>query len=476
MSLFKVDRPAQRVTTVQRQPAKDQFTNTQPQVQTSAVRDRYYADGFESQPQTAPRAMGLFDSWLDKLKGLLGIGTTQPATPPATSSVDQDKVDMAMKMVNSPADLVNVLNGTGLNQAEKDALVAQLARDPNKQMCLFGDVEMLSDSDQAVIAKALGSSLKSGALTDKDLLALADYDQSGMGPSRLVQMLSLDPGSMQPGGIAEHLGQLLWARGGESDKAAAARIFTSSPELMARNLDTPEKRLQAFTSLTNYLDKADQNVPDPLRDRFKQDAVAGLARLFNANGPELMKALTLDGNPDGGVVLSKFFADAYYSKEGQPYTKDIDATLRATASDLEKSMNTDDQTARLLAARQLGRIVASVNGGAVLTIDRYKKDLAANKEKVDQLAGLIGGAIGALMPETAIPLDAVTDKISQAIAGALLRDPTRPDVALGAGYAIYQGELSKYQDSIHHGDLVGEFDGDYAAESDYIREQLELDY
>ena len=458
------------------------------QTPSSRVRDTYYADKFEGAPDVAAKPKGIFDSIIDAIKGLFGLNGTSAATAPAQTSapaapVDQDKVEQAARMVNSAADLVNILGGSGLNQAEKDALVAKLARDPNKQMCLFGDVERMSPEDQAVIAKAIGAAVSSGAMTDKDLLALADYDQSGMGPARFAQLLALDPSNLQPGGAAERLGQALWARSAgatgtaaENDRAAAALIFTSSPELMARNLDTPQKREEAFTSLTNYLDQASTKVPGPLLDKFKQDAVAGLANLFKAHGPELMRGLTADGNPGGGVVLSKFFADVYLAPEGKAFAKDIEDTLRQTASGLMKDMNTSDESARQLATRQLARIAASVNGGGVIVIDRYRKELAANKDRVDQLAGLLGGAIGALLPEVGVPTGAAVDALSKAIAEAILHDPDRPDVALGTMYATFQQKLHDYEKTIGHGDLVSAFDGEYAAELAYIREQLELNY
>lgn len=447
-------------------------------------------------PPPAPAAAkpnGIAD-WLRDLF----VPAPKPPTPPpaAPQTVDQNKVDMAVRMVNSSADLVNMLKSPVLNQAERDAVVAQIAKDPDKQMFLYGDSERLPVRDQADIATAVNSAVKSGALTTDDLVKLADFDQSGMGPARLVQMLALDPASCQPGSPMEALGKALWARAdqngptAEADRAAASLAFCSSPALMEANLTTDQARDTAFTALTNYLDSG-KGVPDAMKglspelaDRYQHLLLASTGRLFIAHGSQIMQDLTRDGNPDGGVTLSRFFADVYLNPASKgididhshTLTQAIDVALAGAKRDLMTKMNSDDPATRQSAARQLGRIVASVDGGAAIVLGRWRDAKALNQENITLLGDLLGKAAGALMPEGMPLADTIASKTGELIAKMLLKDPSRPDVALGQLYAAYQGQLSQYEQKIGKADLVSSFDGEYAAEDLYIRQQLELNF
>lgn len=420
------------------------------------------------------------------------------STPATGGGVDPEKLAEALEAANSSQELLAMLQGPGLGPAEKGALVAAVIRDPERRGFLLGEVE-LTVTEQAALARAMVSALESGVIAEADLLLLADADASGMGPSRLVQMLALDPANRTPGGAVERLGRALWDRaeaGGETadrDRAAVALAFTSSSELMARNLTTPEARLSAFIALVNHLD-SDGAVPRGLADanpgmaaRYREHLLASLGRLFVAHGSELARGLTRDGE-DEFVVLARFFADVALAPEARTIGLDhhrqlsgaIESTLRDVTRELTAAMVGDDPPAQELAARQLGRLAASVDLGAAFVLDRHAAAVAEGEERVEQISGPIGDLLGALVPELGRVADAavgaVAGELGDAIASALVGQPDRPEVAQGILHDELIRQVAALRDRTGGVDVVSAFEASWAAAQVNIRQELGLDF
>ncbi|MFT3837730.1 MAG: hypothetical protein QM723_12125 [Myxococcaceae bacterium] len=213
-------------------------------------------------------------------------------------------------------------------------------------------------------------------------------------------------------------------------------------------------------------------------------SLQGLAALYVKDAPQLTAALTADGNSAGPTVLSKFFAQTLFSPDvqdvdfdgGGKLTDAITGAIKNASNSLQAQFGGDQQHD---AGRQLGRLAASLEGAAAVTLKDYRDQVAGNKEKRDLFAGLIGKAIGAALPDELIGKDFAVDKVSELIAGVLVKDPSKPGtISLRSVWEDQFEAATSAYDEAHGKDstLTTDYDGAYAKAAIDIHDQLGINF
>lgn len=428
------------------------------------------------------------------------------AGPEIFSAVDQEQVDFALDNIRSDlpmnqSALAEALRNPLLNEAERNLVIQTLARDEDAaaRLPFFAndasrfrteDYAALSE-DQRVIAEAVQTAYDAGAIDADDLLRIADTSETANGAQRFLSILTQSSEARQPGGVAEVLADALWARNGNDgvDRAVAAMHYSSDPTLMAENLDTPEKRAQAFEALVGFIDSAPyENLPDgPTTTRWETGALAAAGRLFTAHSQELVDRYT-SGEPGqfgDTAVLARFLSHTLFNPEARgivldrsrdlvPAVQDALANTGETffdrAGDPQASANDQNR-----AMRQFGQLTAAVSGGAAVALTRYDEQILANEASRQQFAGLVGTVVGKL------PLGDVAGEVANQISGplaeriydALHENPDRPDVAVALELRnTYESQVDLLSEELENPGLINAFDSAYGAEIDDL--QLEL--
>lgn len=213
-------------------------------------------------------------------------------------------------------------------------------------------------------------------------------------------------------------------------------------------------------------------------------SLQGLATLYVKDSAALTQALTADGNSAGPTVLSKFFAQTLFSPDAQDLDFDgggkmtdaITGAIKTASNALQAQFGGDQQHD---AGRSLGRLAASLEGAAAVTLKNYRDDVAGNKEKRDLFAGLIGKAIGAALPDELIGKDFAVDKVSELISDALLPNPSRPGtIDLRQVWEDQFEAATSAYDEAHGKDstLTTDYDGAYAKAAIDIHDQLGINF
>jgi hypothetical protein len=212
-------------------------------------------------------------------------------------------------------------------------------------------------------------------------------------------------------------------------------------------------------------------------------SLQGLASVYVHDSVALTKALTADGDSEGPTVLSKFFAQALFSPgvkdenfdgSGFKLTDVVTGALKTASSALQSEFGGDDKD---VAGRQLGRLGASLEGAAAVTLKDYRDQVAANKDERDAFGGLIGKALGAVVPD--VPgKDFAVDKISGLLSDALIPAPGRPDISLREKFNdLFEGQVSAYdQSQTPHTNLTTDYDAGFAKSAIDIHDQLGINF
>ena len=338
------------------------------------------------------------------------------------------------------ADFLRTPEAYGVPQEKVDAVrtafIQELIEDTSKRPALFGYSNTSSPEvvarDQETIGSALRSEFQKGTITAEDLASIPYDDRPGLGSTDLMSMLL--PEGSGIGGAGEALAERLEERNQGNDAAVAAMAYASSPELMDKHLDTPEKRAAAFESLLAYNDtmaKADANGP------AVDQGIVAIAKLYDAHAEEIV-ARYAPG--DDGVAqpekLSWFYSQTIFN----PHAKDLEVAPGQSIAD-SVSGRTGEVVDRILndidpadpksmdhGPNRLGRLGAAMAGGldyatqihaGLIEGDRANAEFIASG--VDKLLGkipVVGGY-------TAPAVDAVTDRlVERAGSDRLAPDPT----------------------------------------------------
>ena len=135
--------------------------------------------------------------------------------------------------------------------------------------------------DATTVATAIADAHRSGVITDEELRSLAE----DLGPERsaeLAAQLALNPENTRAGGVVEAFGRQAEALGHEQ---AAAIAFSSSQELIERNLPSAADQRAAFEDVRSYLDGQDRDDLSNEQQAFYTIAAGNAVRLTaNGNG------------------------------------------------------------------------------------------------------------------------------------------------------------------------------------------------
>ncbi|WP_407351885.1 hypothetical protein [Luteimonas sp. R10] len=423
-------------------------------------------------------------------------------SPVQADDIDQSKVDGALRNIQADSitgqsALANALSNPDLNQAERNEILQTLARGDENHLLAFyaNDASRTRDDqyaslgeDQRIIGEALQQAYEDGAITADDLLRISDVNQSGNGGQRFLT--TLQNGGGAPGGTVEALSDALWQRNGNDglDRAGAAIGYTSDPGLQSRNLNTAEKRLEAFEALVQL------NQDDPYSGMYagvsgtiwQNTALASAGRLFISHSSELIDHYTGAGgdtaqtetlanfisqtvfNPDArGIVLnrSQDLVPAVQSALGTTAGQLLDGAGAAEPGSLEQE--------RLIA--QFGRLTASISGGAAVALTEYTDQINANQESREQFAGMVSTLVGET-PIGKVPGsgDAVTE-LAGLVYDAINENPERPDSALaGVLYDSYAGQVEALSTELDQTGLRSAFDSAYSAELLNLQQNLNV--
>lgn len=174
-------------------------------------------------------------------------------------------------------------------------------------------------------------------------------------------------GDGRAGGALDVLGQSserIAANSKDDDKRRwevnTAVAYTSSPELIAKHLNTPEKRMQAFDTLNKELYRQRDNVKDSVKNGFSllgQPAAAnGLANLLATNGKEILDAKIGENgtNYKGQADLIQFLQSTLYSPNTTP---ELANKLKGVMQNYVNQTFSDGQQGNTRAGERIGALL-----------------------------------------------------------------------------------------------------------------------
>lgn len=408
--------------------------------------------------------------------------------------VNRNEVDQAVQIAKAGfnlggSGLADVLQNPNLNEAERNLVVQELARDPDARMAFYAndafrtrteDAGALA-SDQRVIADAVQTAYAAGALTSGDLTAIADMNEVGNGGQRFMEVLNTSTSARMPGGAVESLADALWARDSGTDRAVAGMAYTSSPQMMAENLTTPAMRAEAFQAIVEFTDaKPWGSAPDSVAEGWERSAIAASGRLFTAHATEITDAFTASqvGQAPQTETMAKFFSQTAFNPEASTIAldnrRDLQPAVRQAMTGVQQAMFTRAEAApagsieRARAFEVLGQFSASISGGAAVALNGYTKDVENAQEQREAVAGLVGAAVGDLVGAR-LPVGNtvgnLAETITQDILDAVAQNPDRPDQALAG---VLSDQFSTAVDAervkLNDNGAMAAFDGAFAKE------------
>lgn len=391
-----------------------------------------------------------------------------------------------------------LMDNPALSPAERNAVVQSVARNDGltTRAGPFFPSKLtdpgVAQQQSRLTAEAVNDALAQGAINQGDLVKIAD--QSGAGPQQLIGVLDSAPRSSDANASLETLGQGLWNRADENqnkigkgpgqidpdtpegkglqtqivqDRAGATIAFSSDPALASRNLNTPEKRLQAFESLVNQTDQnrsapGDNEVLERQQqsreyfDDIKQydDQVKiTAASLFNNNAREIVDAYTSADTASRGGGLRQFINQEMYDPQtagvtlsnGQGVTDSVIDSLGRVTTDIRTEFDAGSLNDRKAAARQYGYLASDIKNATIDAAQQYATDVGQVAEKRKAFTSVAESAAGLLVdpvteklgPLSGVVGDAVNGLIEgslEELASGIYPDAEKPKLAVGDGY------------------------------------------
>ena len=417
----------------------------------------------------------------------------------APQGVDQNKVDMALRNIRADiplneSQLANALRNPNLSQEEKDLIVETLAKGDGADLLRFyandasrhaNDPDRTLGEDQRVIGEALQRAYENGQISADDLLRISDVNQAGNGAQRLLDTLVAGRGNGVNGSV-EALSDALWARNGNNglDRAGATLGYLSGPELTARNLNTADKRRDAFEAMVDFNDNHTVQTAGATGEIWRQSALSATGRLFVDNSAELTDHYTgANGTTAQTETLAKFLSQTVLNPQAAgvvldrqrdlvPAIRDaldanagrlLDAAGRAPAGSLEQERY----------MQQFGRLTASVSGAAALALTRYDKQIMESEASRKQFATTVATLVGATKLGKAPGARQAIEALANRYYDAITSNPERPDAALaGALYDNYAEQVNTLSSSLNQTGLSPAFEAAFAAEVTNLQQNL----
>ena len=430
------------------------------------------------------------------------LARTKPA-----EEINAQEVDFAVRECRADvplggSQLANALRNSNLNQSERNLVIQKLAREGGELAFYANDASRVPDADhgsltedQRVIADGVQQAYSSGAIDTKDLQRIADKNGAPNGAQRFMSIMRLGANATEDGTATQALADALWTRNGADgkDRAAAATYYTSDPALMASKLDTPDKRATAFEAIVNFNQSEPYKnlTPGATTSNWQNDTTTAAGKLFIAHGQELMDRYT-GVTPEHGAqteVLSKFLSQTVLNPDAKGLVLDrqrdlapaIQSTLgSATDTYLNRAKGAGkDSPEQIGAMEQLGRLSASVSGGASLALTKYSATIAENEEKAQAMADLVGSTVGALTGKLDTPFGNPAEAGASAIAKEIVKasqgQPARPSAAIsGELYDQLSKRIAAIEVETNQPGLSGHFDATRGAEGHTNNENLNV--
>lgn len=448
-------------------------------------------DGFSMVPGSNPSALSF-------------LARVQNAEP--HEDINTQEVDMAVRECRADiplgaSQLATALRNPNLNQSERNAVIQKLARDGGELAFYANDASRVQDSDHAltddqrVIANGVQNAYAAGAIDTKDLQRIADKNGAANGAQRFMSIMGLSDTAKETGSATQALADTLWARNGAEgkDRAAASIYYTSDPALMASKLDTPDKRAAAFESIVNFnhSNPYEKLPPSATTTNWQNDATTAAGKLFISHGQELMDRYT-GVTPERGAqteVLSKFLSQTVLNPDAKGLVLDRERDLVPTIQSvlgsgtdtyLNRAKQADKGSAEQIGAmEQLGRLSASVSGGASLSLTKYSEEVAENEEQAQVMADLIGSTVGAMTGKLDTPFgnpaEATASAITKEIVKATQAQPERPNAAISSElYDQLSSRIAKLEIDLQNPELSTHFDATRGAEGHTNNENLNV--
>ena len=434
------------------------------------------------------------------------LARSQNAAKPR-EDINSQEVDFAVRNCRGDipmreSQLANALRNPNLNQSERNLVIQKLAREGGELAFYANDASRVPDADHAalsedqrVIADGVQKAYSSGAIDTKDLQRIADKNGAPNGAQRFMSIMRLGASAKEDGSATQTLADALWTRNGADgkDRAAAATYFTSDPALMASKLNTPDKRAAAFESIVNFNQSEPyKNLPPgATTTNWQNDTTTAAGRLFVSHGQELMDRYT-NVTPKRGAqteVLSKFMSQTVLNPEAKGVVLDRQRDLVPTIQSVLGS-GTDtylnrakeagpDSPEQIGAMEQLGRLSASVSGGASLALTKYSGKVAENEEQAQAMADLVGSTVGAMTGRLDTPFgnpaEASASAITKEIVKATQDHPERPRAAIsGELYDQLSSRIAGLETELKQPKLSTYFDATRGAEGHTNNENLNV--
>ncbi len=238
-----------------------------------------------------------------------------------------------------------------------------------------------SDSQLQSFVEELGPSLANEVLA-RSLQVAGDRDAGGA-----VEVLGRAFEAIAPGADGED--QRRW-------EVNAATAFTSSNVLIERNLNTPERREEAFTVLTEQLESLRDEAGEAAGEYSLLEYPAvldGATRLFGEHGPELIDRAVQSSDPARAAELSAFLQDTLYSPTATTEARErVQRVLEGYAEDKLSAAGND----AVQVGQDVGRLLAIVQLSANAAVERAGSAGEAGSPFGDLARGVFASVAGKL--------------------------------------------------------------------------------
>lgn len=316
--------------------------------------------------------------------------------------------------------------------AVRTAFIQQIIEDPSKRPALFGHSNTSSPEtiarDQETIGHFLRTEFEKETITAEDLARIPYSDRPGHGSAELMSMLLSEDSGI--GGAAEALAEHIRDRNQENDLAVAAMAFTSSPELMAKHLNEPEKFIPAFEALLEYNDRqARSGAASAVADQ----GIVAIAELYNAHAEEIVEHYApSDSEVSRSEYLSWFYSQTIFNphardleiSSGQSVVDSVGGRTGAVVDGILESMQPSDPNSIDDASVRLGRLSAAMAGGVDYATSIHAGLIERDRENAEFITSAVDTLVRRIAGDKAgMAVDNFTDLlVEKAASGRLAPD------------------------------------------------------
>jgi hypothetical protein len=377
------------------------------------------------------------------------------------ATVDEGRVEFSVRIAEADmpvnqSSLAAVLRNPDASRADRDQIIRQVASSGPRAFfanetnrAYIGSSRQALREDQRDIANAVQSAFESGAINVDDLQRIADYRH----PQSFMFTLRQGASSNETGSAAQALADRMWTRNGADgeDRAVAVMYYASNASVMARNLNSPAKRLTAFEAIVdfNHSEPYKHLPPNAMVNNWRNDATSAAGRLFISHGQELVDLLSSTRHGHGAKMepVAKFMSQTLFNPDAKGILldrqRDLIPTVQATLSNvistyLDRATAAPTKSAEQIGAlEQLGRLNISIDVGSSLALASYSEKVADRDAAGKEIGGLVGSVISTISGK----LDTVFGSPAEWLATSATEQIMKNARPLARPDAFYSGDL-----------------------------------